>query len=128
MQNSIEALGDSLSSWGGKDGAIIVVSHDRAFCNSVGFTHVATLKDGDLIVEERGLEERDWEQYNISSTVLLDMPAKLEFENPKDKAEKERKRKLAFNAPKRILKIEVSLLKCCILLCEQVLSDISPCW
>eukprot|EP00804_Cyclotella_cryptica_P006801 CCRYP_010939-RC/>CCRYP_010939-RC protein AED:0.08 eAED:0.08 QI:137/1/1/1/1/1/7/377/665 len=108
----IEALGDSLSSWGGKDGAIIVISHDRAFCDSVGFTHVGTLKNGDLVVEERGLEERDWEQYDISSTVQLDEPAKLEMECPEDKAEKERKRKLAFNAPKRIQKIEVSLVKC----------------
>lgn len=37
----IEALGDSLSSWGGTDGSVVVVSHDRAFCDQVGFTHVA---------------------------------------------------------------------------------------
>lgn len=31
-QECIEALGDSLSNWGGKDGSVVVVSHDRAFC------------------------------------------------------------------------------------------------
>ncbi|KAL7476941.1 hypothetical protein ACHAW6_002768 [Cyclotella cf. meneghiniana] len=101
----IEALGDSLSSWGGKDGAIIVVSHDRAFCDSVGFTHVGTIKDGCIFVEERGLEDKDWEQYDISSTALLDVPTRLVVSSD-DKAEKERNRKLAFNAPKRIQKIE----------------------
>jgi hypothetical protein len=63
-------------------------------------------------VEERGLEDKDWGQYDISSTVLLGVPTKLEIESAEDKAEKERNRKRAFNAPKRIQKIEVSLLKC----------------
>ncbi len=64
-------------------------------------------------MEERGLEDKDWEQYDITSTDLPDVPTKLETESTEDKAEKERNRKLAFNAPKRIQKIEVSLLKCC---------------
>ena len=55
----IEALGESLSNWGGKDGSVVVVSHDRAFCESVGFTHVGTVKDGTVVIEERGLMDSD---------------------------------------------------------------------
>lgn len=69
-------------------------------------------------MEERGLEDKDWEQYDISSTALLDVPTRLVVSSD-DKAEKERNRKLAFNAPKRIQKIEVSLLNCNSLLHEQ---------
>lgn len=105
----IEALGDSLSNWGGKDGSVVVVSHDRAFCSSVGFTHVGTVMDGGLVIEERGLNARDWDIYDIASTsgddseFGSDAPAELSTE---EKAELQKKRKLAFNAPKRIEKIE----------------------
>jgi ATPase subunit of ABC transporter with duplicated ATPase domains len=109
--HSIEALGDSLSNWGGKDGSVVVVSHDRAFCESVGFTHVGTVMDGGLIIEERGLEERDWVRYDIAST-SGQLTAVTEVElTEEQKAEQERKRKLAFNAPKRIQKIEVLIEK-----------------
>mmetsp|Transcript_11224 Transcript_11224/g.22394 ORF Transcript_11224/g.22394 Transcript_11224/m.22394 type:complete len:726 (+) Transcript_11224:42-2219(+) len=107
-QECIEALGDSLSNWGGNDGSVVVVSHDRAFCEQVGFTHVGTVKDGKLTIEERGLQERDWERYDISSTPLTGASesgeAVIEL-TPEEKAEQDRKRKLAFNAPKRIQKI-----------------------
>ena len=108
-QECIEALGDSLSSWGGKDGSVVVVSHDRAFCEQVGFTHVGTVKDGKLTIEERGLKDSDWETYDISSTPLTgnidSIEAVIEL-TPEEKAEQDRKRKMAFNAPKRIQKIE----------------------
>lgn len=102
-----------MSNWGVKDGSIVVVSHDRAFCEQVGFTHVGTVKDGKLTIEERGLQEKDWERYDISSTPLIGSTtgvASGEVEvvelTAEQKAEQERKRKLAFNAPKRIKKIE----------------------
>jgi len=106
--DSIEALGESLSNWGGKDGSVVVVSHDRAFCESVGFTHVGTVKDGGIIIEERGLEERDWARYDLAldgSGNCGDATPVAEL-TPEEKAEQERKRKLAFNAPKRMKKIE----------------------
>ena len=107
---SIEALGDSLNNWGGKDGSVVVVSHDRAFCDSVGFTHVGTVKDGGLVIEERGLKESDWARYDIaltSGTVESESSTAPVVElTPEEKAELDRKRKLAFNAPKRIKKIE----------------------
>lgn len=108
-QECIEALGDSLSNWGGKDGSIVVVSHDRAFCEQVGFTHVGTVKDGKLTIEERGLQEKDWETYDINGSITSTSACGEEVEidlTVEEKAEQDRKRKLAFNAPKRIKKIE----------------------
>ena len=106
----IEALGESLSNWGGKDGSVVVVSHDRSFCETIGFTHVGTVKDGGLVIEERGLDDRDWERYDIASTLgeACDgaVPSGIIELTQEEKAEQERKRKLAFNAPKRIEKIE----------------------
>lgn len=105
----IDALGDSLSKWGGKDGSIVVVSHDRAFCESIGFTHVGTVKDGGLIIEERGLNDKDWELYDIAgdgSFIDCGATSPVIGLSVEEKAEQERKRKLAFNAPKRIEKIE----------------------
>jgi ATPase subunit of ABC transporter with duplicated ATPase domains len=61
----IDALARALSQWGGKDGAIVVISHDRSFCDEVGFTHVGTVMNGKLVLEQRPLRESDWEQYDI---------------------------------------------------------------
>ena len=63
----IDALATALSGWGGKDGAIVVISHDRAFCEEVGFTHVGTVMNGSLVLEQRPLEDKDWEQYDIGA-------------------------------------------------------------
>ena len=57
----IKGLVNALSSWGGKDGAIVVISHDREFCEKVGFTHVGTVMNGKLILEQRSIHESDWE-------------------------------------------------------------------
>lgn len=63
----IDALAEALSAWGGKDGAVVVISHDRAFCEEVGFTHVGTVMNGGLVLEQRALRESDWEQYDINA-------------------------------------------------------------
>lgn len=61
----IQGLANALSEWGGKDGGIVVISHDREFCEKVGFTHVGTVVNGGLVLEQRPLQESDWEQYDI---------------------------------------------------------------
>eukprot|EP00592_Proboscia_alata_P006477 CAMPEP_0194357088 /NCGR_PEP_ID=MMETSP0174-20130528/4621_1 /TAXON_ID=216777 /ORGANISM="Proboscia alata, Strain PI-D3" /LENGTH=632 /DNA_ID=CAMNT_0039126963 /DNA_START=63 /DNA_END=1961 /DNA_ORIENTATION=+ len=61
----IQGLANALGSWGGKDGAVVVISHDREFCEKVGFTHVGTVTNGGLVLEQRALRDGDWEQYEI---------------------------------------------------------------
>lgn len=108
--NSIEALSDALSSWGGKDGAIIVVSHDKSFCDSVGFNTVGTVSDGKLTVEQRDLNDNDWKRYDMASQGIGEddesNKASVETLTPEEKEIFEKNRKRAFNAPKRIQKIE----------------------
>eukprot|EP00588_Corethron_pennatum_P004368 CAMPEP_0194286906 /NCGR_PEP_ID=MMETSP0169-20130528/33571_1 /TAXON_ID=218684 /ORGANISM="Corethron pennatum, Strain L29A3" /LENGTH=761 /DNA_ID=CAMNT_0039033451 /DNA_START=89 /DNA_END=2374 /DNA_ORIENTATION=- len=113
----IEALSNALSTWGEKDGAVVVISHDRSFCDEVGFTHVGTVQDGTLVLEERSLDDRDWEQYDINgaavATELTDAsapPPAVEL-TPEEKQEQKRMRKLAFNAPKQIKKLRAGITK-----------------
>jgi ATP-binding cassette subfamily F protein 3 len=63
----IDALARALSGWGGKDGAVVVISHDRSFCEDVGFTHVGTVTNGSLKLEQRPLRDSDWDQYDIGA-------------------------------------------------------------
>ena len=63
----IAGLADALSGWGGKDGSVVVISHDREFCEKVGFTHVGTVMNGKLLLEQRSLRDSDWEQYDIGA-------------------------------------------------------------
>ena len=106
----IDALSSALHNWGGKDGAIVVISHDRAFCESVGFTHVGTVQDGRLTLEERDLNGSDWELYGINGAAIA--PSASVTAEPKveltaeQQEELKRRRKAAFNAPKRIAKLE----------------------
>lgn len=66
----IQGLANALGSWGGEDGAVVVISHDREFCEKVGFTHVGTVTNGGLVLEQRELQDGDWEQYDIGSTKI----------------------------------------------------------
>jgi hypothetical protein len=43
-------------------GAVLVVSHDRSFCEAVKCTHVAYVSGGTCTVEERSLREADWSE------------------------------------------------------------------
>jgi len=123
----IEALGEALSKWGkiegsgsrtAGDGAIVVVSHDRAFCETVGFTHVGTVQDKKLVIEERDLRDSDWEIYDLaaddievdsSSSSVPQKPVEL---TPEQKAAANQRRKDLLNAPKRIKRLEGDIAKC----------------
>jgi ATP-binding cassette subfamily F protein 3 len=63
----IDALANSLNGWGGQDGAVVVISHDRDFCERVGFSHVGTVVNGGLTIEQRSMKESDWFQYDIGA-------------------------------------------------------------
>lgn len=103
-------MSNALSSWGKKDGAVIVVSHDKSFCDSVGFNTVGTVKDGSLVIEERELNDSDWRQYDMAlSTAVESSNSELDKEiekTPEQIEEEKKRRKMAFNAPKQIAKLE----------------------
>ena len=104
----IEALSESLSEWGEEDGAVVVISHDQSFCKKIGFTHVGTVADGKLVVQQRSTRASDWKLFDgLSATI--DMHEEEEAPPVEDVEKKEidrQKQKQAFNAPKRIAKIE----------------------
>ena len=112
----VEALSESLSDWGEESGAIVVISHDKAFCDKVGFTHVATVnQDGTLSVEQRGTRPSDWDSSTTTfqrsseegETTNQQQSHHQEEEGGGQDPEMDKKlRKQAYNAPKRISKIE----------------------
>jgi ABC transporter C-terminal domain len=107
----VEALSEALSEWGDEKGAIVVVSHDRNFCDKIVFTHVATVKDGTFQLEERGARNSDWVIEGLSSSSSSDDEASVDASNKKPKAPSSKEldpklRKQAYNAPKRIKKLE----------------------
>ena len=72
---------------------------------------MGTVSNNGLIIEERGLEDKDWTIYDLASTDDFSESGTngdmLSVElSAEEKAEQDKKRKLAFNAPKRIEKIE----------------------
>lgn len=105
-QECVDALSQALSNWGG-DGAVVVVSHDKAFCEIVGFTHVGTVSGGTFLLEERGLTHADWDTYDIRAVAGAKQHQAEQNElSPKDKLQHAKLRKRALNAPKRIAKLE----------------------
>jgi ATP-binding cassette, subfamily F, member 3 len=110
----VEALSDALSVWGDNKGAIVVVSHDRHFCDKITFTHVATVQDGKFTLEEREVRPSDWFVAGMSaaSSDASQVSASTNGNSATTAPTKSQKeldpklRKAAYNAPKRIQKLE----------------------
>jgi len=108
----VEALSEVLSDWGDEKGAIVVISHDKAFCEQVGFTHILTItSEGTLRLEQRDANASDWDSsiatfQKSSGEAEANGSESSSIETVVDKEEEEKRRKMAFNAPKRISKIE----------------------
>ena len=58
----VEAIGSLLDALARYEGAVVVVSHDRPFCEAIEATHVAYVANGAIDVEERSLRESDWNE------------------------------------------------------------------
>lgn len=111
----VQALSDALGAWGGEKGAIVVISHDQAFCEKIDFTHVVTVSDGTCTLEERAVTAKDWHIHSLSSdqgrsNKVIDNDGERVGRVPSgDKVNgglEPKLRKQAFNAPKRIAKLE----------------------
>jgi len=102
----VEALSEVLSDWGENRGSIVVISHDKSFCEQVGFTHVLTITDeGGLLFEQRDADDDDWDA-SVSTYQKFSSDEESSFTTVVDKEAQAKRRKRAFNAPKRIPKIE----------------------
>jgi ATP-binding cassette subfamily F protein uup len=108
LRYSVEALSEALSTWGEETGAIVVVSHDKEFCGKIQFSHVASVLDGVMVVEQRDARESDWIITDLSAEAVAEEEGEginVVVEPPKKEMDP-KQRKLAFNAPKRIEKLE----------------------
>ena len=63
---AIKALETALAKY---TGTIVVISHDRPFCEALSATHVAYVIDGGVKMEERPLRDSDWV---ATSTVAIE--------------------------------------------------------
>jgi len=107
---SVEALSGALSGWGDEMGAFVVVSHDRNFCRRIQFTHVATVRDGAFKLEQRDAKESDWVVEGPLAAVEAPREASASSRLDEEQSELEAKnRKKAYNAPKRIAKLEETI-------------------
>ena len=128
----VEALVEALANWNVVDGsnnsksrggALVVISHDRAFGEKIPFTHVATVVNGRLTLEERDTRPGDWavgqlgwdtaattsttnggvdnSPYSVTATDATTSAAATAAVPVVDA----KRRKQAFNAPKRIVKL-----------------------
>jgi ABC-type multidrug transport system ATPase subunit len=132
----VEALSDALSGWGEDHGAVVIISHDRNFCDQVSvhkvclcpfnqatasvltslfvsprfpkidFTHVATVDQGKFSMEERGVRESDWEIESLGAAASKQNALEPTTSSPRQSDLDPSTRKKLFNAPKRLLKLE----------------------
>ena len=103
---SVAAVGESLQSWDeNKIGAVVVVSHDENLCGHIDFTHVATVSQGKFTVEQRSARPSDWIVGSLSETAQATSAPTNEDSTLQANIDP-KIRKQAFNAPKRIAKLE----------------------
>jgi len=69
-QEAIKSLLEAMAKY---PGALVVVSHDRPFCEAVQATHVAYVANGVVKVEERSLSEKDWSETDVGTRLSLDL-------------------------------------------------------
>lgn len=106
-QATVKALALALSSWDVSNAVLVVISHDRRFCDEIGFTHVGSVKDGSLVFEERSLGDQDWNDMVLSGSVNnFNCEEGDQDVTQEEREEDKKRRKRIYNAPKRISKLE----------------------
>ena len=122
----IDALSESIQKWGTatgnnkkQEGAVVIISHDRSFCESIDFTHVGTVENGKVTVQERSMNSsgEDWKIQSLSHTTgttagTSSTTNDMEGGNAKGEEIDKNLRKQLYNAPKRIKKIEKAIETC----------------
>ena len=115
---TVSTLVDALAKWEG--GAVMAISHDKAFLERLQPTHVLTVRGGKAVLEERGLKEADWQDdlnSRATEAKFFSTPAAATTATTtasagsgKGGGDTDLKKK-KFNAPKRLMKLEGSLEK-----------------
>ena len=112
---AIQALLDALDTY---EGAIVVISHDRPFCEAVRATHVGYVCSGRCVVEERELRDADFSETDRgvrnnfvgdASAVVVAAPAPppMSAEEAKRLREEQRNaQKVQNGAPKKLARLE----------------------
>ncbi|KAJ1453926.1 P-loop containing nucleoside triphosphate hydrolase protein [Pelagophyceae sp. CCMP2097] len=120
--DTVSALAAALNAY---EGAIVVVSHDRAFVEELSPTHVLSVGSGTALLENRQLADSDWavagvaaQADTVTDAALHDsrsthdvaaeaaVEAAASADAAASSADTEEKRKLLFNRPKLLLKLE----------------------
>ena len=86
-----------------------MVSHDRSFCEKIDFTHVATVSDGKLTIEQRGALPNDWVVGEMSVNASMSIGGGQDGEIITVCMVDDKVRKRAYNAPKRIAELETMI-------------------
>ena len=109
----VDAIAALLDAIGKYNGALVVVSHDRAFCEALRATHVGYVSGGSCRVEERPLRDSDFSEADRGVRNSLgggdddDSNAELSAAEAKAARELERQRQKRLSAaPKKIATIE----------------------
>jgi len=109
--DAIAALLDAIETY---TGAIVVISHDRPFCEALRSTHVGYVCGGSCVVEERELRDADFSEADrgVRNTFVAtegEPPPALALSPAEAKAQREAQRsaqKLQSSAPKKLVKVE----------------------
>ena len=111
--DAIAALLDAIETY---QGAIVVISHDRPFCEALRATHIGYVCGGSCAMEERELRDSDFSEADrgvrntfVAGAVAPPPPAPPTLSPAEAKAQREAERKaqkLANSAPKKLEKLE----------------------
>jgi len=87
----VEAIAALLEAIGRYEGAIVVISHDRAFSEAIAATHVGYVANGAIKIEERALRESDWSEMdrgvlNVGGARAADEPLAAAAAKPAEAA------------------------------------------
>lgn len=84
----------------------MVISHDKSFCDKIGFTHVVTVDNGKLTLEQRDVRASDWDSSTATLQRTLTSQGDSSTTTTTGSEMDAATRKKVFNARKRIRKIE----------------------
>ena len=98
------------------EGSVMVISHDQTFLEELEPTHVLTVRDGKVRMEERGLREDDWNdpldykhEEKFASNGTFEKAIKPPNGSNKNVNNDNENKKKKVKASKRITKIEASV-------------------